>query len=129
MSTTMTLFGSAPFLKAETATTTTSKTTSGGTNDSFTAFAGGGNKLPPPKETPVEATMRRALVQKVVRHAFRCVEVQEQERQALVIQKYWRSWAANRKLRRLRWAERRARARAAAAAGVLGFPAKAARVG
>ena len=129
MSTTMTLFGSAPFLKAETATTTTSKTTSGGANDSFTAFAGGGNKLPPPKETPVEATMRRALVQKVVRHAFRCVEVQEQERQALVIQKYWRSWAANRKLRRLRWAERRARARAAAAAGVLGFPAKAARVG
>ena len=129
MSTTMTLFGSTTFRKTETVTTTTSTTMSGSAKDSFTAFVGGGNKLPPPKETPVEASMRRALVHKVVRHAFRCVEVQEQERKALVIQKYWRSYAANRELRRRRWAKRRARARAAAVAGVLGLPANVARAG
>ena len=66
--------------------------------------------------------MRRTLVHRVVQHAFRCVEVQEQERKALVIQKYWRSYAANRELRRRRWALRRARAKASAIQSVLDLP-------
>ena len=88
----------------------------------FQPFAGGANKLPPAKETPVELKMRRTLVHRVVQHAFRCVEVQEQERKALVIQKYWRSYAANRELRRRRWALRRARAKASAIQSVLDLP-------
>jgi len=66
----------------------------------------------------VESESRKTLVNTLVKHAVRCVRVQEMERSALVIQKYWRSFAANRELRRRRWAARRVRAAATALATV-----------
>jgi len=38
----------------------------------------------------VEVKMRQALVTTAVRHALRCVQVQAEERAAIVLQKYWR---------------------------------------
>ena len=113
--------------QSRTETTTVTKLTStmsstGAFANGFRAFAGNSNKLPPAPETPVEMQMRKTLVKAVVKHSIRCVEVQEMERKALIIQKYWRSFAANRELRRRRWALRRARAMANLLATVTNFP-------
>ena len=74
------------------------------------------------KETPVEAKMRKVLVNTAVRHALRCVQVQAEERAALVVQRYWRSYAASRELRRRRWAVRRRRWGEASVAAVVAAP-------
>ena len=74
------------------------------------------------KETPVEMKMRKVLVNTAVKHALRCVQVQAEERAALVVQRYWRSYAASRELRRRRWAVRRQRWGKAGVAAVIAAP-------
>ena len=123
MANVVTMFGR--LTRTETRTTaakTSTLSSTGAFANGFRAFAGDSNKLPPANETPVETRARKTLVKAMVKHAVRCVEVQEMERKALVIQKYWRSFAANRELRRRRWALRRARAGAVAVAAAMRLP-------
>lgn len=82
----------------------------------------GAEVTPSAKETPVEAKMRKVLVNTAVRHALRCVQVRGEDRAALVVQRYWRSYAAARELRRRRWAARRKRWSEAGVAAVLAAP-------
>ena len=70
----------------------------------FKPFFGDSKKAANVEETPVEARMRKALVHTLVKHSMRCATVKGEDRAALVIQRYWRSYAAARVLRRLRWA-------------------------
>jgi|TARA_B110000977_G_scaffold182835_1_gene244878 hypothetical protein len=116
----MSLFSQSAGTETKTITSTLQSTMSstGSFANGFRAFAGNSHKLPPSAESFVESESRKTLVNTLVKHAVRCVRVQEMERSALVIQKYWRSFAANRELRRRRWAARRARAAATALATV-----------
>ena len=67
----------------------------------FKPFFGDSKKAANVEETPVEARMRKALVHTLVKHSMRCATVKGEDRAALVIQRYWRSYAAARVLRRL----------------------------
>lgn len=73
-------------------------------------------------ETPAEVKTRKDLVKAAVRHALRCVQVQAEDRAALVVQRHWRSYAAARELRRRRWAKRRQRLGRAGVAALLAAP-------
>ena len=95
----------------------------------FKPFFGDSKKAANVEETPVEARMRKALVHTLVKHSMRCATVKGEDRAALVIQRYWRSYAAARVLRRLRWAARRKALREGTVATILGLPFAVARTG
>lgn len=95
----------------------------------FKPFFGDSKKAANAEETPVEARMRRTLVHTLVKHSVRCATVKGEDRAALIIQRYYRSYAAARVLRRLRWAARRKALREGTIATILGVPLTVARTG